>query len=191
VGRDEAAAGYRRLAISFPEDGGAVVANTALFDVRLVVEPPLRLGEGHAFVVAINGRSVEQRFTASEFTIPPEFWGDTLPPANQFHQLDAAIVDSAGRSLLRARPVTFQLRHAFIAPRRPWQRPQPPIEVQPRPPAGLQPSPPLPPPLVHPGLPSPMPSAPPIGATPPPPPPPAVVHPGLPLPGSQPGGPWR
>jgi hypothetical protein len=192
AGRGEAAAAsYRRLAITLPEDGGAVVANTAVFDVRLAVEPPLQLGDGHAFVVAINGRPVEQRFTASEFMIPPEFWGDTLPAPNQFHQLDAAIVDNAGRVLLRARPVTFQLRHAVIAPRRPWQRPQPPIEVKPRPPVGLSPSPPVPPPLVHPGLPPPMPSTPPLGATPPPPPPPAVVHPGLPLPMPQAGWPWR
>ncbi|EXI68987.1 MAG: hypothetical protein AW08_00813 [Candidatus Accumulibacter adjunctus] len=196
---EEAAASYRRLAITFPEDGGAVVANTALFEVRLAVEPRLQLGEGHAFVVAINGRPVEQRFTASEFMIPPEFWGDTLPPANQFHQLDAAIIDHAGRVLLRARPVTFQLRHASIAPRQ-WQRPQPPIEVKPprppagsqrpRPPAGLQPSSPLPAPLVHPGVPSPLPSARPLANTPEP-PPPAVVHPGLPPPMPQPGWPSR
>jgi hypothetical protein len=177
---DAAAASYRRLAIVFPEDGGAVVANTALFEVRLAVDPPLRLGEGHAFVVAINGRPVQQRFTASEFMIPPEFWGDTLPPPNQFHQLDAVIVDSADRVLLRARPVTFQMRHAFIERRRQWQRP--PAAVPPRPPAGLQPSPSVPSPVVHPGLPQPMPSAPPLAATPAPPPPAPVLHPGLPLP---------
>ena len=192
AGRGEAAAAsYRRLAITFPEEGGAVVANTALFEVRLAVEPPLQLGEGHAFAVAINGRPVGQRFTASEFMIPPEFWGDTLPPPNQFHQLDAAIVDNAGRILLRARPVTFQLRHAVIFPRQPWQRPLPPIEVKPRPPVGLPPSPPAPPAVAHPGLPLPMPSAPPLAATPPPPPPAPVVHPGLPPPMPQAGWPWR
>ncbi|MBL8392416.1 MAG: hypothetical protein JNN21_11160 [Candidatus Accumulibacter sp.] len=192
AGRGEAAAAsYRRLAITFPEEGGAVVANTALFEVRLAVEPPLQLGEGHAFAVAINGRPVGQRFTASEFMIPPEFWGDTLPPPNQFYQLDAAIVDSAGRILLRARPVTFQMRHAVMAPRRHWQRPSPPAVVQPRPPAGLPSSPPPPAPLVHPGLPAPMPSAPPLAATPSPPPPAPVVHPGLPPPTPQAGWPWR
>ena len=105
---------YRTFAIVWPENEGSVLANTAIFEVRLAVDPPLRLGDGHAFTVRINGRAVEQRYTASEFMIPPEFWGDVLPPPNQLMQLDASIVDGGGREISSAAPVRFYLRHATL-----------------------------------------------------------------------------
>jgi hypothetical protein len=71
-----------------------------------------------------------------EFMIPPEFWGDTLPPANQHYQLDAAIVDGNGAVLKRAEPVTFYLRHVAGWHQRPHQRPLlRPLPVQKPPPA--------------------------------------------------------
>jgi hypothetical protein len=101
----------------------ASLANSALFDVRVAVEPPLQLGAGHAIEVSVNGQAVGQRFTASEFTIPPEFWGDVLPPANQRQQLDATIVDRYGAVLEQAAPVTFILRHVSGGYQRPWHGP--------------------------------------------------------------------
>lgn len=118
-----AAVAYRSFSIVAPEDDGSVVANTAQFEVRLSVEPALRIGEGHAFAVSVDGRPVAQRFTASEFTIPPEFWGDDLPPPNQRHQLAAAIVDRDGQVLKQAAPVLFYLRHATLLQRRLAPRP--------------------------------------------------------------------
>jgi hypothetical protein len=108
------AAPYRSFAIVFPENDGSVLANTAIFEVRVVAEPALLLGEGHAFTVSINGKPVGQRFTATEFTIPAEFWGDELPPPNQRIQLDAAIVDRSGAVLKQAAPIQFYLRHATL-----------------------------------------------------------------------------
>ena len=111
---------YREFSIVWPEKEGSVLANTAIFEVRLAVDPPLLLGEGHAFAVSVNGRAVNQRFTATEFMIPPEFWGDAEPPFNQEMQLDAAIVDGSGRVLKSAAPVRFYMRHATLQlPRRP------------------------------------------------------------------------
>jgi hypothetical protein len=132
---------YQKFSIVSPENDGSVLANTALFEVRVAVEPPLQLGEGHAVTVSINGRPVGQRFTAGEFMIPPEFWGDTLPPANQRHQLDAAIVDRNGAVLRRAEPVTFHLRYVAGLQHRHAPRPVPmPIPVdKPRPPAQPEP----------------------------------------------------
>ena len=110
---------YREFAVVWPENEGSVLANTAIFEVRLAVDPPLLLGAGHAFAVSVNGRAVNQRFTATEFMIPPEFWGDAEPPFNQEMQLDAAIVDGSGRVLKRAAPVRFYMRHATLqVPRR-------------------------------------------------------------------------
>ncbi|HOG03110.1 MAG TPA: hypothetical protein PLL14_03965 [Accumulibacter sp.] len=132
---------YQKFSIVSPANDGSVLANTALFEVRVVVEPPLQLGEGHAVTVSINGRPVGQRFTAGEFMIPPEFWGDTLPPANQRHQLDAAIVDRNGAVLRRAEPVTFHLRYVAGLQHRHAPRSAPmPIPVdKPRPPAQPEP----------------------------------------------------
>ena len=87
---------YRSFAVVFPENDGSVVANTAVFEVRVAVDPPLQLGGRHAITVSLNGQPVGRRFTATEFMIPPEFWGDTLPPPNQRMQLEAAIVDGDG-----------------------------------------------------------------------------------------------
>ncbi len=132
---------YQKFSIVAPANDGSVLANTALFEVRVAVEPPLQLGEGHAVTVSINGRPVGQRFTAGEFMIPPEFWGDALPPANQRHQLDAAIVDRNGAVLRRAEPVTFHLRYFAGLQHRHAPRPVPmPIPVdKPRPPAQPEP----------------------------------------------------
>lgn len=127
---------YRKFSIVVPANDGSVAANSALFEVRVAVEPALQLGEGHAITVSINGRPVGQRFTAHEFMIPPEFWGDTLPPVNQHYQLDAAIVDGNGGLLKLAEPVTFYLRHVAGWHQRPHQRPLPrPLPVQKPPPA--------------------------------------------------------
>ena len=106
---------YQDFHIVQPESGGSVVANTAVFEVRLAVEPALRLGDKHAFVVSINGRTVDQRYTATEFMIPPEFW-EELPVPNQTMQLDASIIDGRGQVIKRAQPVQFTLRQVVRRP---------------------------------------------------------------------------
>ena len=117
---------YRAFSIVQPENDGSMLANTALFEVRVAVDPPLQIGAGHAFAVSIDGRAVGQRFTANEFIIPPEFWGDTVPPPGQRLQLDAAIVDRDGRVLSKADPVRFFMRYApaLNRPRQPVALPR-------------------------------------------------------------------
>lgn len=107
---------YRSLYIVSPEQNGSIIAPSASFEVRLALEPALLLGEGHAFAVSINGKALSQRFTASEFMIPDEFWGDKLPPPNQRYQLSARVIDRDGATLKEALPVVFTLRYAPIRP---------------------------------------------------------------------------
>jgi hypothetical protein len=133
---------YRSFSVVQPENYGSVLANTALFEVRVAVDPPLQLALGHAFSVSINGRPVGQRFTASEFMVPPEFWGDTVPSSGQSLQLDASIVDRDGRELSKAEPVRFYMRYA---PPSAWPRrslppgpPRPPRPPIPRSPPALE-----------------------------------------------------
>ena len=104
---------YRSFSIVLPENDSGVTANDAVFAVRVVADPPLQLGEGHAFSVSINGRAVNQRFTTTEFLIPSEFWGDHVPPHNFSVQLDASIVDGQGQLLKQAAPVRFVMLHSF------------------------------------------------------------------------------
>ena len=150
---------YRTFSILSPEQDGSVVANTGSFTVRLAVDPPLRLGEGHAFVISLNGQPVGQRFTATEFTFPPEFWGG-VPPINQRAQLDVSIVDSAGRIIMHAQPAVFFMRYT-TALQRPHALPPPyppPPHSYPLPPPPPRGRPPMyPPPASHP---LPAPSAP-------------------------------
>ena len=124
---------YQTFAVLYPENNGSIVANTAVFDVRVSVEPALKLGEGHAFVVSLNGRAVGQRFTATEFMIPPEFWGDTLPAPNQVVQLDASIIDANDQVLKKAAPVRFTLRYATVMNHpKPQRPPVPPKVINPK-----------------------------------------------------------
>ena len=110
---DEAAPAYRDFSIVLPENDSGVTANDAIFAVRVAAEPALQLAAGHAFSVTINGRPLGQRFTATEFLIPREFWGDDAPPNNQRVQLEASIVDARGQVLKQAAPVRFVLLHSF------------------------------------------------------------------------------
>ena len=126
---DVITAAYQTFAVLYPENNGSIVANTAVFDVRVSVEPALKLGEGHAFVVSLNGRPVGQRFTATEFMIPPEFWGDSLPAPNQVVQLDASIIDANDQVLKKAVPVRFTLRYATVMNRPKPQHPPVPHKV--------------------------------------------------------------
>lgn len=120
---------YRQFSIISPADNGTVLGDTSLLEVRLAVEPPLLIGEGHAFVVRINGRFVEQRFTSTEFVIPPAFWDDGYLPPGSRMQVDASIVDGAGQIVMRAAPVAFHTRQRVVYP-----HPYPVVPVYPLPP---------------------------------------------------------
>jgi hypothetical protein len=104
---------YRAFSVTWPEDRGSVIINPGTFDVRLSVDPTLRLEEGHAFTVSINGDPVRERFTATEFMIPPEFWGESIP-MNQLATLEAAIVDRNGIVIQQAPPVNFLMRFTTV-----------------------------------------------------------------------------
>lgn len=102
---------YNHFAIEFPEQNGGLTTGTGIFNIYLAVEPPLRLNEGHAFTISIDGRPANVRYTTPRFTLPENFWGDTLPPAGVQMQLDANIVDANGEVLMKAEPVRFVIHY--------------------------------------------------------------------------------
>ena len=136
AGQELPAPVYRSLAIVSPENNGSVAGDSSVLEVRLAADPPLLLGDGHVFVVRVNGRFVERRFTSAEFIIPPEFWVDGYIPANQSMQIDASIVDGAGQVMMRAAPIVFYTRQLSVRPGFYPQLPGylPPPVRQPRPP---------------------------------------------------------
>lgn len=105
---------YRSLAIVFPEAGGSVAANTATFEVRVSIDPPLQIGNGHAFVLRMDGRNVPGRYTATEMMVPPEFFGNVQPAGVQQHVLEASVVDVNGSVILSSAPVSFQTRFVTV-----------------------------------------------------------------------------
>ena len=109
---------YQSLRITQPEDDGSAGDNTANFEVRVAVEPALRYQLGHAFVVTLNGRAVDRRYTSTEMLIPPEFFGDSIR-ANERFRLEVRIEDRDGRVLREATPVDFVMRHAAARPDQP------------------------------------------------------------------------
>ena len=135
---------YDSFSVVSPANDGSLAINSGSFEVRLAINPPLQLGEGHAFVVSLNGRPVGQRYTATEFMIPREFWGDELPPSNQFMQLDASIVDKQGQILKRAEPVRFLGRYVTILNRPHPHQLMPPVQPHRPQPAHKPPAPPKP-----------------------------------------------
>lgn len=148
------AAAYRSLAVVFPEAGGSVAANNATFEVRVSIDPPLQIEQGHAFSLRMDGRPVPGRYTATEMMIPPEFFGDVAPAGVQQHVLEASVIDAQGGIILSAAPVSFQTRFVTVL-----QRPHAPGQV----PGGIgtwpqHPQKPLPKPVAKP-LPEPSPES--------------------------------
>lgn len=135
---------YQRLVVVFPEDGGSLIVNAPILDVRVAVEPALRVGDGDGFVVSVNGRSLPQRYTATEFTVAADFLGDVWAISGQTLQLDVALVDASGATLVRAAPVRFALRAGgtVYPPNRVW--PRPPLPPHPPRPPVQPPQPPQP-----------------------------------------------
>lgn len=115
---------YRSFRIIQPEDMGSAAANTANFEVRVAVEPPLQTRFGHAFVISLNGRPVGKRYFFNEMLVPPEFFGDTIE-VNQRFRLEASIVDRDGKVLMTAKPVDFTMRYFPVRPAHPRRHPGP------------------------------------------------------------------
>jgi hypothetical protein len=131
----EIAVPYRSLAVIAPADGASVAGDVSFLEVRLAVDPPLLRTEGHAFIVHIDDRPVDQYFTATEFVIPPGFWPEGYMPSGQRMQLDVAVVDDSGQILMRAPSVNFRSLPVILQPlpypARPGYRPPPPKEARP------------------------------------------------------------
>ena len=120
---------YRSLTVVFPEQGGSVASNTATFEVRVSIDPPLQIGKGHAFLLRFDGRTVGIRYTSTEMMVPPEFFGEAIPAGAQRHLLEVSVVDGQGGAVFAATPVDFQTR--FVTTLQRPHQPRPLLPVTP------------------------------------------------------------
>ena len=133
---------YKSFAITSPEPNGSMSANTATFEVRVAIDPPLQIEKGHAFSLRMDGRNVPVRYTATEMMVPPEFFGDVVPAGAQQHVMEASVVDLEGNVVIAATPVSFQTRFVNVL-QRPRLPPRPLPQPMPRAVDGKVPEPPV------------------------------------------------
>ena len=71
-------------------------------NVSLAVEPPLRVSQGDAIRLKLDGQTLDTRYTGSEIAIP------SVPRGT--HTLQAEVVNPAGNVLIASRSVTFHVQ---------------------------------------------------------------------------------
>ena len=102
---------YERLAITNPENEGAVHTNTGAFDVQWQAVPPLDTQRGDAIIVKLDGSPLSQRFTAEPLSIGAADWQRVFSQSVE-HRLQLLIVDADGAVLIESAPVKFYMHHA-------------------------------------------------------------------------------
>ena len=70
--------------------------------VSLAVEPPLRVSQGDAIRLKLDGQTLDTRYTGSEIAIP------SVPRGT--HTLQAEVVNPAGTVLITSASVTFHVQ---------------------------------------------------------------------------------
>ncbi len=109
--READARHYDELRITTPEDDAPIRENAGNVHIEIAVSPALRVREGHKIVLYMDGEPVAEPGTRTVFDLKNVDRGT--------HQLQAAIVDAAGKPLKTSDPVTFHLLRISII------RPQP------------------------------------------------------------------
>ncbi len=87
-------------------------------------------GRGQAHGLRLNGRKVLGRFTIEDMLVPPQCFGDSTRVEARW-LIEARIVDSAGRTLIEAKPVAVTMRPVRVEPHG-RTRPVPPTIPMPR-----------------------------------------------------------
>ena len=117
---------YGALIMASPSEGQLIQDLTGSVSVSLAVEPPLRVSQGDAIRLRLDGQPLDTRYTGSEIAIPG------VPRGT--HTLQAEVVNPAGNVLIATGSVTFHVQEPSVqAPAGPAIYPQT-IPGQPYPP---------------------------------------------------------
>ncbi len=102
---------YDEIKIVKPEDGATIRENAGTVNIAISLSPALRVDEGHSIVLLMDGGAVQDPAQTTRFTL--------LNVDRGTHQLQAAILDSEGKTILTSSTVTFHLFRVHRAIPRP------------------------------------------------------------------------
>ena len=104
-----ASPGYTAVTILSPQDQGTVHSNTGEFQVSLALTPALQ-GD-NAISISLDGTTLPTQRYSLQFDITSDEWQSTATD-NVLHQLQVAVVDNSGNTLITADPVRFYVHRA-------------------------------------------------------------------------------
>jgi Domain of unknown function (DUF4124) len=93
--------GYGALVVASPSDGQILRDSSGAVNVSLAVEPPLRVSQGDAIRLKLDGQTLDTRYTGSEIAI------SSVPRGT--HKLQAEVINPAGDVLVTSAVVTFHM----------------------------------------------------------------------------------
>ena len=106
-----AAPGYTAISILSPQDEDTLHTNTGEFQVILSLTPALI--SGNAISVSLDGKQLPTLRYSLQFNITSDEW-QRAAADNVLHQLQVAVVDDSGNTLISANPVRFYVHRAFV-----------------------------------------------------------------------------
>jgi hypothetical protein len=106
-----AAPAYAQLAIVAPAEQGTVHSNTGAFNVAVSVAPALNPGDN--FVVTLDGTALPGRYTVGNIALTEKDFESAAADTAQ-HRLEVAVVDSGGKVLIAANPVSFYVKRSTV-----------------------------------------------------------------------------
>ena len=92
---------YGALILAAPSEGQLISDPAGWVNVSLAIEPPLRVTQGDAIRLRLDGQALDTRYTGSEIAIP------SVPRGT--HTLQAEVVNPAGNVLIASGSVTFYM----------------------------------------------------------------------------------
>ena len=92
---------YGALIMASPSQGQIIEDSGGWVNISLAVEPPLRVSEGDAIRLKLDGQTLDPRYTGSEIAIP------SVPRGT--HTVQAEVVNPAGNVLITSASVTFHV----------------------------------------------------------------------------------
>ena len=108
-GNQAAPSAYTAIAILSPNDQGTVHTNTGEFQVKLALTPALQ-GD-NAISVSLDGTTLPKLRNSLQFNITSDEW-NSAAKNNVLHELEIAVLDGSGNTLITADPVKFYVHRA-------------------------------------------------------------------------------
>lgn len=102
---------YTALSIIQPEDAGTIHSNSGDIAVQVAIEPALRVRHGDAIAVRLDHTVLPTVRSSLQFAISPTEWQNAAVDTVE-HQLEVAVVDRSGQSLITSAPVRFYVHRA-------------------------------------------------------------------------------